>query len=141
MAQALASKTCCTEFNLCEIIFRESQSDSRTVSVMLLACAKHEHVLSSSILCLKCLQVSSSVFKCLQVLSSVFKCLQVSLTNPVRFMSSCFRSLPVGLSYTAPHPITLAMGSGASVKPATSVTNRYQIQPVATGTPLRRSSQ
>ena len=55
MAQALASKTCCTEFNLCEIIFRESQSDSRTVSVMLLACAKHEHVLSSSILSTFCL--------------------------------------------------------------------------------------
>ena len=42
-------------------------------------------------------------------------------------MSSCFRSLPVGLGCTAPLPITLAMGSGASAKPAASVTNRYQI--------------
>ena len=42
-------------------------------------------------------------------------------------MSSCVRSLHVGLICTAPLPITLAMGRGASVKPATSVTNRYQI--------------
>ena len=36
--------------------------------------------------------------------------------DQLRFVSSCFRS-----------PIILAMGSGASVQPATSVTNRYQI--------------
>ncbi len=58
-------------------------------------------------------------------------------------MSSCFRSLPVGLGCTAPLPITLAMGPwgvGLLRSRPHLLPTGTRSWPLATGTPLRRSS-